>query len=173
MKSARAITLLLALLFSFPALAQDIRTTLPNGKKVVLHADKTWEYDEEVSYDYDFASVKDNQIPDFLRQGISADRATIITAIEMHLQGWRYTMPRPKSAQAAWGNSDGRTTWWAGWWHNSATGSYSSTTPKKGSNGQYYGDAQDRHGGWTNGGSPRSPNKLEWLLSESGGIAPR
>ncbi len=173
MRAIKPTTLLLALLFSLPALCQDIRTTLPDGKKVVLHADKTWEYDEGITYNFDFSKLRDNEIPSFLRAAITADRATLVTVVEMHLQGWRYTMPAPKSAQAAWGNGDGRTTWWSGWWHNEETGKYSRRTPEKAANGYYYGDEQDNHGTWTNGGSPRTPTKIEWLLSDGGGVKPR
>lgn len=90
----------------------------------------------------------------------------------MYLQGWRYTMPRPKSAKAAWGKSDGRTTWWYGNWYNNNTNKYSNKTPKKQSSGYYEGDRQNNKGSWRNGGSPGYPSKLEWLLSSSGGVKP-
>ena len=57
--------------------AQENIVTLPNGKKAILHSDKTWEYYEEVTYNYDFSKIKDNQIPSFLRGGISANKKTI------------------------------------------------------------------------------------------------
>ena len=152
--------------------AQDQIVTLPNGKKVVLHADKTWDYYEGLSYDYDFSKLIDNQIPSFLRQGIKVDKHTLVVAVEMYLQGWRYTMPRPKSSQATWGNHDGRTTWWKGYWYNNKTYKYSRGTPKKQSNGYYYGDGQNDKGYWRNGGSPNYPSKIDWLLSSSSGVKP-
>lgn len=51
-------------------------------------------------------------------------------------------MPKPKSSQAAWGNFDGRTTWYYGYWYNVETKAYSKETPTKKSNGYYYGDNQ-------------------------------
>jgi len=152
--------------------AQDQIATLPDGKKVLLHSDKTWDYYEGLSYDFDFSKIEDNKIPDFLRQGINVDKQTLVVAVEMYLQGWKYTMPRPKSSQAYWGNSDGRTTWWKGYWYNKKTKKYSRRTPKKQSNGYYYGDDQNHQGSWSNGGSPGYPSKIDWLLSSSGGIKP-
>lgn len=106
-----------------------------------------------------------------LRSGINADQRTINTALGMQEQGWVYTMPRPKSAQAAWGNSDGRTTWWPGYWRSSKTGEHSATTPRL--EGQtFQGDGRQRTN-WRRGGSPRPPSKIEWLLSKAGGIRPR
>lgn len=79
--------------------AQDQIVSLPNGKKVILHSDKTWDYYGGLSYDYDFSKLRDNQIPDFLRQGIKVDKQTLVVAVEMYLQGWRYFMPKPKSVR--------------------------------------------------------------------------
>lgn len=178
-KSAiRAITIrlvivtLFGLICQYNLIAQDQTATLASGKKVILHADKTWEYIETSSYDYDFTKLADNQIPDFLRQGIKVNKETLRTAIEMYLEGWRYTMPRPKSSQASWGNRDGRTTWWKGYWYNNKTRKYSRSIPKKRSNSSYYGDEQNDQGYWRNGGSPSFPSKIEWLLSSSGGVRP-
>ena len=111
------------------------------------------------------------RIPSSLRGEIKVDQETVAIAIEMQKEGWVYVMPRPKSNQARWGNSDGRTTWWVGYWHNKKTKQSSSTTPKlKG--GLYVGN-EEGSPGWRRGGSPRRPTKLEWLLSKSGGIPPR
>ena len=155
-----------------PAFAQDPIVTLKNGRKVILHSNKTWDYYKGISYNFDFSSLTDNHIPTFLRQGISVDKHTLIVAVEMYLQGWRYTMPNPKSSQASWGNYDGRTTWWKGYWHNQKTNKYSSTTPHKKADGYYCGDAQNNSGYWRNGGSPGTPTKIEWLLSDYGGVRP-
>jgi hypothetical protein len=108
-------------------------------------------------------------IPDFLRQGVDATPEQIAVAVEMYNQGWRYTMPRPKSAQAAWGNSNGQTTWYNGYWKNEKTGAYSSGTPRKNEAGEYVGDGRDQSGTWRRGGSPGRPDVYMFLLSRSGG----
>lgn len=118
--------------------AQEEVVTLSNNQKIIIYPDKTWDYYKGVSYDFDFSTLKDNAIPSFLRQGIDVSKQTLITAVEMYYQGWRYTMPQPKSAQAYWGNGDGRTTWWKGYWYNNKTKTYSATTPTKQKNGNYY-----------------------------------
>lgn len=115
-------------------------------------------------------SVGFSQIPPELRGGIQADSPTIQKALEMKAQGWIYIMPEPKSAQAAWGNRDGRTTWWIGYWENSKANETSLTEPTL-QNGKYTGDGQGEKV-WRRGGSPSAPSKLEWLLSTSGGIPP-
>ena len=60
----------------------------------------------------------------------------------MAKQGWRYTLPQPKSLQARWGNSDGRTTWWYGYWKNNRTNEYSSNKPTKKANGIFKGNGK-------------------------------
>jgi len=144
--------------------AADQIATLPDGEQVVLHDDFTWMYYEQSISIIDTSSIKGDEIPAFLRQGISADRKTIIEAVELYWQGWRYCMPQPKSAQAAWGNYDGRTTWWYGYWLNQKTGAVSQTSPVKRLNGIFYGDNQDLRNKWRNGGSPPPPSKIERLL---------
>lgn len=79
-------------------------------------------------------------------------------------------MPEPKSAKAAWGVRDGRTTWWVGYWDNPLTRQTSSATPTK-VDGKWVGDGQGTPG-WRRGGTPGAPTVLEWLLSKSGGIKP-
>lgn len=174
--NTRFIITLLALLFVLSVapycIADDIVTEI-NGRKVVLHDDFTWEYLDTPKYDFDFSKIRDNEIPSFLRQGIKVDAKTITIAVEMYLQGWRYTMPSPKSKQAAWENTDGRTTWYYGYWFNEKTGAFSEETPMKKANGFYYGDDQKKQWHWRNGGAPRYPTKIEWLLSTSGGVKPR
>jgi hypothetical protein len=86
------------------------------------------------------------------------------TAISMQKQGWSYTLPVPKSRQAAWGNYDRRTTWWYGYWYNSQTGFYSQTTPRLNASGLWIGDYQNFRGYWRNGGSPPAPTRLEQLM---------
>lgn len=106
------------LLSIFNLQAQDRIETLSNGKKIILHSDYTWEYQKAFEYNFDFSTIENNQIPNFLRQGISVNKKTLQKAIEIYLQGWKYTMPIPKSSKAYWGNNDGRTTWYKGYWHN-------------------------------------------------------
>lgn len=151
------------------ALFAEQLITLPDGRQVILFDDNTWRYFEQEKPGNDLPEIKDNQPPAYLRQGTKASRAEIITAIEMYNQGWRYTMPEPKSAQAAWGNRDGRTTWWYGYWHNEKTGLYSHATPQKSSSGIYLGDNQNNAGQWRNGGSRDSPDVFMYLLSKTGG----
>lgn len=117
------------------------------------------------------SAVISQEIPKELRGGIKADNETIQKALEMKRQGWVYIMPEPKSAQAAWGNRDGRTTWWVGYWINEETDRTSSVEPVL-ENGKYVGDENGSRF-WRRGGSPPPPSKIEWLLSKSGGIKPR
>jgi hypothetical protein len=81
-------------------------------------------------------------------------------------------MPEPKSHQAAWGNHDGRTTWWVGYWVNRRTGATSSSQPKMDSTGEFVGDGNGFRA-WRRGGTPRPPSKIEWLCSSYGGMPPR
>jgi len=164
--------LTLVILINNVIYSQDQIVTLENNKKVILYSDKTWDYYQNNLYDYDFSSIKDNTIPDFLRSGIQVNKETLTTAVEMYLQGWRYIMPKPKSNQANWGNSDGRTTWWYGYWYNNSTKKYSTTKPTKDFNGLYSGNDENRQGYWRRGGSPGYPSKIEWLLSSSRGVKP-
>ncbi len=140
--------------------------TLKDGTKAVLYDDNTWSKITDLGLSSDIIVSKNKQ---FLRPGISSSNQEIIIACEMYEQGWTYTMPHPKSPKAAWGVSDGRTTWYNGWWYNSKTGQYSNTTPVKSSNGLYLGDAQNSSGSWRNGGSPRKPDIYMFLLSKNGG----
>jgi len=45
--------------------------------------------------------------------------------------GWCFVPPRPKSAQAAPGNTDGRTTWWIGYWENTSISECSEAVPSR------------------------------------------
>lgn len=107
-----------------------------------------------------------------LRKGsFFCDAATTQTALDLVHAGWTYVMPRPKSPKAAWGVTDGRTTWWNGYWQNETTHEFSSIQPVKDKDGSFKGNGL---GGpsWRRGGSPRAPSKIEWLCSKSGGIEP-
>jgi hypothetical protein len=114
-----------------------------------------------------------NSVPPELRSGdFSCDESTIQSAIELKHAGWTYIMPEPKSPQAAWGNYDGRTTWWMGYWVNSQTGATSSALPAKSSSGEWIGDGNG-YLAWRRGGTPPTPTKTEWLCSSYGGIRPQ
>src|SRR5262245_34346531 len=108
----------LFLVVSFFLPAEEIATT-SDGRQVVLFEDHTWKPLESTSADDVTAARKT------LRPGAKATAAETQTAAEMRAQGWSYTMPQPKSAQARWGNRDGRTTWFNGFWQNTKTGHYS------------------------------------------------
>ncbi len=153
------------LLLSSNLFAEEI-VTLKDGTKVVLYEDYTWSVFAESELSPDKIVNKNKQ---FLRSGISASDQEIIIACEMYEQGWTYTMPRPKSSKAAWGISDGRTTWYNGWWYNSKTGLYSDSTPQKSSNGLYLGDGQNNANTWRKGGTPNQPDIYMFLLSSRGG----
>jgi len=115
-------------------------------------------------------SVSAAATPACLRQDApKTDAATQAVAVELSQQGWTYTMPVPKSKEAIWGNPDGRTTWWFGYWFNTKTNKYSDTDPKKDASGAYVGDDQIRKDFYRRGGSPGNPTSLEWLLSTVGG----
>lgn len=105
-----------------------------------------------------------------LRSGVNATADETALARQIVAHGWEYLMPRPKSAQARWGNTDGRTTWWNGYWKNGDTGRSSSATPS--ANDGFAGDGRGLQG-WRRGGSPRRPTVIEWLCSKSGGVQPR
>lgn len=104
-----------------------------------------------------------------LREGVEPTDEEIQIATKLVSLGWTYYMPSPKSPQARWGNSDGRTTWWNGYWMNSNTNKVSASQPKEENN--YQGDGTDPRG-WRRGGSPRWPTVVEWLCSKSGGVKP-
>jgi hypothetical protein len=116
------------------------------------------------------------RIPAELRGGIETSQPTIDKALVMQKQGWEYVMPVPESPQAMWGNPDGRTMWWNGYWVNRVSSQYSSmfsSTEPVLKEGRYIGDGLDVSG-LRHGGSPRRrPTDIEWLLSKSGGITPK
>jgi len=161
----KRVVVFLLIIFSSLIIYADTNVQLENGKKVILYDDHTW---AEINEDENNIDVV-LKYKDQLRKGISASDVEIKTACEMLSQGWKYTMPRPKSAQAAWGNSDGRTTWYYGYWYNQKTNSYSDKTPVKKNSGMYLGDNQDHSNTWRNGGSPLMPDVYMFLLSDSGG----
>ncbi len=118
------------------------------------------------------AQNTNSQPPEVRQFSFSCDKATIEYAVVLRHAGWVYIMPQPKSPQAAWGNRDGRTTWWVGYWLNDKTQATSLTQPAKDDEGVFVGDGS---GGrrWRRGGSPLAPTKIEWLCSKAGGIAPK
>jgi hypothetical protein len=115
-------------------------------------------------------SFSSNSLYSQLRPGIEVDQSTSHIANELDADGWEYIMPKPKSPQASWGNSDGRTTWWLGYWKKRSK--YSESTPRKDSSGKYNGDGINNTRVWRRGGRPSTPSQLEWLLSKEGGIKP-
>jgi hypothetical protein len=162
----KIIILLLSLSSIFQYLYAEEILTRENGIKIIIYDDHTWAEHNSSSLSIQEIVGKNKS---YLRQGIQASEKEIEIACEMYEQGWRYTMPRPKSSKAAWGVSDGRTTWYKGWWHNTEKNQYSATTPKKSSSGLYIGDNQNSSNTWRNGGSPRRPDIYMFLLSENGG----
>jgi hypothetical protein len=121
---------------------------------------------------YASAANATNSIPRELRfSAVSCDKSTIQKAVELKHAGWTYIMPEPKSPQAAWGNHDGRTTWWVGYWVNGKTRATSSAQPTRDSDGQWIGDESGGRA-WRRGGTPQPPTKIEWLCSSFGGIPP-
>lgn len=140
--------------------------TKDNGSKIILYDDHTWSEIKTSTLSQEGIVNKNSSK---LRKNISASDKQILVACEMYEQGWKYTMPRPKSSKAGWGISDGRTTWYNGFWYNSKTKLYSDTTPRKSSNGLYRGDKQNSAYTWRNGGSPGKPDIFTFLLSKSGG----
>ena len=90
--------------------------------------------------------------------------------------GWTYIMPEPKSKTAKWENSDTRSTWYAGYWKNSATGATCAAQPQESKHFAAEGEAvvlgKNGKPPWAKGGAPRAPTIVEWLCSQSGGIEP-
>jgi len=83
--------------------------------------------------------------------------------------GWKFQMPRPKSARAGWGVADARTTWWPGYWLHAESGRTSKAEPNP-SDG-FAGDNEASQA-WRNGGAPPRPTIVEWLCSDRDGIEP-
>lgn len=76
--------------------------------------------------------------------------------------GWRFHAPVPKSAQAAWGNQDRRTTWFYGYWTDGRSVSHTVPRVRKfGSRCKVFGDGVDNRGYYRNGGSPAPLTQIE------------
>lgn len=139
----------------------ETRAVTESGDKVILFEDGTYRKDN--------LSKVDNELKSRIKQignQCSASEDDIEEAYLLAVQGWRYTLPQPKSRQAAWGNPDGRTTWWYGYWENIDTNMYSSKKPKLGQSRIFIGDGQKLKGYYRNGGSPSYPTKIETILSQ-------
>lgn len=162
----KKITILILLLITLIPLHSEEILTRADGTKVVIFNDNTWtnQDDGELKTNKPLKNYKS-----FLRDGVKASDNQILIACEIYSQGWVYVMPRPKSSQASWGNWDGRTTWYNGYWHNAKTNLYSNTTPIKKKSGLYLGDNQNYSNTWRNGGTPPTPDVYMFLLSNSGG----
>ena len=147
-------------LFVTSVFAQTTATT-ESGDKILLFKDGTYRKNDQPKVDNELKS----RIKQIGNQ-CSASENDIEEAYLLAIQGWRYTLPQPKSRQAAWGNSDGRTTWWYGYWENIDTNAYSSKKPKLGQSGIFIADGQKLKGYYRNGGSPSYPTKIETILSQ-------
>lgn len=154
--------LLILIFLSTSLLAQSDIAVTAKGDTVLLFKDHTYKYKKEIKKKN---SVLDNKITEIGKK-LGASSRDIKEAQALAEQGWEYTLPSPKSNQAYWGNSDGRTTWWYGYWKNIKTREYSSEKPLKKSSGYYKGNGQNNSGSYRRGGSPRYPTKLEKILSE-------
>ncbi|MEO0685602.1 MAG: hypothetical protein AAFY76_11305 [Cyanobacteria bacterium J06649_11] len=153
------------------------------GRIIVLYDDKTWDYSDDVLTVQSLYSSGEVVSPQMysssstgtsqLRLDIDVAQDVIDRANEMKTQGWIYHMPEPKSADADWTVTDGRTTWYDGYWENVLTDSYSTITPIRQVDGTYLGNNK-RPKAWRKGGRPkRDPSEIEYLLSEKGGIKPK
>ena len=161
MRKYRIIVLLCILsLFGTSVFAQTTAVT-ESGDKVELFKDGTYRKDSQPKVNDELRS-RIKQIGD----KCSASASDIEEAALLAAQGWRYTLPRPKSRQAAWGNNDGRTTWLYGYWENIDTNEYSAKKPQLGQSGIFIGDGQKLKGYYRNGGSPPYPTKIETILSQ-------
>lgn len=143
------------------AVAQTIAITTA-GDTVYLHNDGSYQKKEAPKKEN--TRLKSNT--ENLGKKYSASSREVEEAYSLAAQGWRYNLPQPKSPQAAWGNSDGRTTWWYGYWKNSQTGKHSSTKPKLSKTGIWAGDDQNLAGYYRRGGSPAYPSRVERILSD-------
>ena len=132
-----------------------------SGDEVILFKDGTYRKNSTPKIDNDL-KLRIEQIGN----ECSANKKDIEQAYLLAVQGWRYSLPQPKSNQAAWGNTDGRTTWFYGYWKNTNTKEYSSTMPQLGKSGVWVGDKQNNKGYYRKGGSPRYPTKTERILSK-------
>lgn len=157
------------------------RISLSDGVEIILYDNNRWEFSNVKSIienkRYELEQL--NLVSDYskaLRGGINANPLELEIAKELKKQNWIYIMPIPKSKAARWGNTDGRTTWWYGYWYNEQTKEYSYSIPILSSNGKY--EVDPVHVGvhwrndWRTGGTPPAPKKIEWLLSRSGGVNP-
>ncbi|MCB0279626.1 MAG: hypothetical protein KDD94_09005 [Calditrichaeota bacterium] len=133
-----------------------------SGVTVLLFEDGTWRKKEA---DAGLDAQLMRRIAD-LAQKHQATKDETREAYELAAAGWRYTLPQPKSKQARWGNSDGRTTWWYGYWYNRQTNAYSQKIPKQSQAGLWLGDNQNNKGSYRRGGSPRYPTAIELILTE-------
>ena len=159
------ITLVLILITVLALLGTSVfaetAATTESGEKVILFPDGTYRKNIQPKID-DKLQLRIKQIGN----KHSASDNDSNEAYSLASQGWRYVLPQPKSNQAAWGNSDGRTTWWYGYWENIETNEYSSKKPQFGQSGIWVGDGQNQKGYYRRGGSPTYPSKVELILNE-------
>ena len=159
-KAIKILFICILILSGTSVFAQTTAVT-ESGDKVLLFKDGTYRKNNQTKVDNELRS----RIKQIGTQ-YSANENDIEEACLLAVQGWRYALPQPKSRQAAWGNPDGRTTWWYGYWENINTNEYSSRKPKLGQAGIWIGDRQNLKGYYRRGGSPGYPTKVETILSE-------
>ena len=159
---------------------EEYRFKTEEGKIIILYEDYSWEFGNSSQNNQYSASLRpissleSSSSENGLRSDIEViiDDKTKNKALQMKRQGWKYIMPRPKSKDADWTITDGRTTWYNGFWNNENTQKRSLKEPKLSKTGDYIGDEKGVEE-WRKGGRPRNPTFIEYLLSESGGIEPK
>lgn len=156
----RAILILCILILSATSIFAETTAITESGEKIVLFKDGTYRKNNQPKVDSALRSRIEQ-----IGSKHSASANDIEEACSLAAQGWCYVLPQPKSRQAAWGNSDGRTTWWYGYWKNNDTNEYSSKKPELGQSGIWIGDGQKLMGYYRRGGSPSYPTKVELMLS--------
>lgn len=88
----------------YQANAQTTAVT-PAGDTVYLYNDGSYRIQKRTTKE----NLQLKSAVERLGKKHSASSREIEEAYSLASQGWRYTLPRPKSPQAAWGNTDGRT----------------------------------------------------------------
>ncbi len=106
--------------------------------------------------------VATGDVPKPLGYAAGAPAADQQLANALKSAGWSYEFPQPKSKTAKWGNFNGSTTWWPGYWVNSKTGGTSAAQPT--ASDAFKGDGLPKPA-WRKGGSPKEPSWVEWLCS--------
>ena len=106
------------------------------------------------------ASTASADVPKPLGFEAGAPEAERRLADALKQAGWAYEFPQPKSKTAKWGNFNGATTWWPGYWVNAKSGATSASQPA--ASDSFKGDGLPKPA-WRKGGSPKEPSWVEWL----------